>query len=582
MIINSNKIKDYSSGRDYNICDSSFSPFYSTIGLCLSNNCSGINELWFNYNRVCRTLWDEFMHCTVLYDAENSSIINSDFSEGGSLSFFDTDCFSAEILWDDVILFFSKSEHLGRFWLDFTRKNCFVFRGYSLNDIDNRDPDEQVPFAVVVNVTCGNATECNGTLNIENENGRISFNFAFAALNFDIESLINKVTSDIDINKASKACNDWLEECLDLCSFTAEDDYEACVISKAALGLIQNLTKGQGMLDGYVSSFPSRGSYPTHFLWDSCFQNIAYELMNPKFAKDAILCLLDNERCDGKIGQFICSTWIRPHFSQPALVGWATLRYVKKTGDISFLKHILPKLEKNNNWWLTSRITSCGLVCCPHGLETGQDDSPRFDNGTTISVDMNSYLLNQMRCTSKLFSIIGNKEKSEYWNKKSDEFSKLIIEYLYDEKSNMFYDISPDDHKFINVLCCSNLLPLWAGVTLDDERKHMMIRDYLLNSDYFFGDIPFPSVAYSDDNYNSKAWWRGPTWLPIAQLMLEILDEYGFRDEMITAAKRLYNMILKDGNLRELFDSQSGKGLGAFEQGWSCAIFLGLNKMIYG
>ena len=93
-----------------------------------------------------------------------------------------------------------------------------------------------------------------------------------------------------------------------------------------------NLTKAPGNLSRCVSAFPSRGGYPTHFMWDIAFQNLAYELMDEKTAADTLLQLAYAIRPDGKIPQFLCSTWARPHFAQPALLGWAAERYTERVG----------------------------------------------------------------------------------------------------------------------------------------------------------------------------------------------------------------------------------------------------------
>ena len=103
-----------------------------------------------------------------------------------------------------------------------------------------------------------------------------------------------------------------------------------------------------------------------------------------------------------------------------------------------------------------------------------------------------------------------------------------------------------------------------------------MIEDYLLNERYFFGKVPFPSVAYCEETYDPAHWWRGPTWMPVAWLMLETLETYGYRKERALAATRLYEILKTDGALHELFDSRTGEGLGCAEQGWTAAIFIRL------
>ena len=60
--------------------------------------------------------------------------------------------------------------------------------------------------------------------------------------------------------------------------------------------------------------------------------------------------------------------------------------------------------------------------------------------------------------------------------------------------------------------------------------------------------------------------------------MLETLRKYGYNAEADEAGNRLLAVIEKDKKMRELFNSQTGEGLGSEEQGWTCAIFAALTK----
>ena len=64
--------------------------------------------------------------------------------------------------------------------------------------------------------------------------------------------------------------------------------------------------------------------------------------------------------------------------------------------------------------------------------------------------------------------------------------------------------------------------------------------------------------------------------------MLETLEKFGCTAEKEEAQRRLYQMLLRDVSMHELFHSRTGEGLGSEEQGWTCAIFLKLCKLING
>ena len=98
------------------------------------------------------------------------------------------------------------------------------------------------------------------------------------------------------------------------------------------------------------------------------------------------------------------------------------------------------------------------------------------------------------------------------------------------------------------------------------------------DKNYLFGDIPFPSVAYNEPTYDAAHWWRGPTWMSEAWLMLETLQKFGYQKEYAEAADRLFRMLLADGGMHELFNSRTGEGMGYEQQGWTCATYLALLK----
>lgn len=582
MILNSSTVLQYlNQNSEYKTKEESYSPFNSTVGLCARAGERGIGELYLNYNRASRAVWNRLADFDAALNQTASDFCGLVFGEEVvKLAFFGVDAFVLESALP-LTLFAEKSDKLQSLWQVSQGGNTAVYRGYCLN-CDDRDPDETVPVAVALCVKNGDfAAEGERVLLIP-QNGKVTVAFAMETLDVDEERLLQKVQSaPASAGEAKALCEQWVREMLKNLDLTLPTEGEAKLAARAIGGLLQNVAEAQGNLAGYISSFPNRGTYPTHFLWDSCFQNLAYEVMNPDLAADSLLCLAATQRVDGKYGQFNCSTWIRPHYTQPALVGWAALRLAKLTGDTDFIKKILPSLERNNRWWFAQRMTPCGLICCPHGLETGQDDSPRFDNGTTISVDMNSYLLNQMRATAALALMIGETEKADAWQQKADAFGARMVELLYDEETGLFFDLMPNTLERVKIVASSDLLALWAGVPLSEEKTEAMIQNYLLNPAHLFGDIPFPSIGYRESCYEASSWWRGPTWLPIAWLMLELLQAKGHAEEAKAAAERLYRILIKDGELHELFNSQTGEGLGSVEQGWSCAVFLRLASELF-
>lgn len=569
--------------------DVSYSPLFSTIGLTSPDDFCGIESIFLNYNRASRAIWTPFISFEEGLMRVPSSMDRLCFANDGKkavIAFYGCDRFMVETENTDCFeICGAPADASEDIWVEAKSEDCVIVRGYSCNS-DVRDPDQLVPYMAGVKAIRGSICEkdCKITAKADAD-GKICIAFVMEALDISKDSIIGKMNqAPGSAEAAAQIAREWFMEMLGDFETEVGGEKEKEILAHAIKGLLFNATLGQGQLGNYVSAYPSRGTYPTHFLWDTCFQNLALEYLNPRLAKDSLLLFAKCQRADGKYAQFLCSTWSRPHEAQPALVGWATMRIVANSAekDMEFIRTMFESLEKNNNWWLNQRMTRYGVIYCPHGLETGQDDSPRFDNGPVLAVDMNSYLLNQMRATAELAELLGLAPSAAAWNKKADCLAENMIKVLYDAKENMFFDAEAKTGKRQSLWTSSGFLPLWAGVDIGKEKASCMIKTHMLDEKRFFGKIPFPCVAYDQEAYQPEKWWRGPAWMSLDWLMLETLEKYGFKEAHAKVCRTYYEMILNDGQLRELFNSQTGEGLGAYDQGWTAAVFVKLNKILCG
>ncbi len=571
---------------NYEVYQNSFSPLYSNFGLGLDSAFAGIRTLFLHYNRATRSLYEPllgFPGKVISYIPRADKVVYETEAGIFEMSFYEKDCVSVSCkTQSNVNIFVTETGTCGKLWTSHEADDTLILQGYSQNG-DERDPDKEVAVSAGVRVIKGKLINENGKFYASPVDGEIVLAFAFDVMNVSADEIKSKLLrAPRNIEIASENIRLWIAETIKNLNIELKDDKASVVFVKALITLIFNLTVAPGNLDGFISSFPNRGGYPTHFMWDSCFQNLAYELMNEKIAEDSLLLLCENIRPDGKIPQFLCSTWFRPHDAQPALLGWAAKRFFEQTNDIEFIKRIFAPLENNNRWWLTNRITRFGVIKCADGLETGQDNSPRFDKGTVLAVDMNSYLLNQVKITAHFARLLSLEDKAAYWESVAEKLNDSMIKYLYDEEKNLFFDADAVTGEKQSLITSSGLIPLWAGVKIEESKIKAMINNYLLNPVYFYGNVPFPSVAYTEEVYDPKDWWRGPTWMPEAWLMTEILKKFGFEAEYRQSIEKLYNILLEDGVLHELFNSETGAGMGNVEQGWTAAVFIKLHMLLNG
>ncbi len=567
---------------DYSQAQTSFSPFYSDLGFGFDER-AGAAALYLHYNRRMTTLNDWLPLPGEPLEREQTALYVRQLLPNGTARF----AFCGRNTWlieasglGTLGFRFNASGTIQEIRREETAQGYILYDGY-LPTKDKRDPDDVFPFVLGLRVIRGSC-RCDDSADSllvlsPDEDGHLLAAFSANMLDVDHERIVQMLAAaPCSLDDAIQRSREWLDAVLGELDFEAPDPAESAVLARAALTLAFNACEAPGMLAGRVSAFPNREHYPVHYLWDTCFQNLALEHMEPRLAEDSLRLLTENLRGDGKMYHFIASTWSRPKGSQPPLVGWAGLRLVHQREYLDLAKHLLPVLMMNNQWWLTQRMTHYGIISCPEPLETGWDDTPRLDSGPILPLDMNSHLLLQMRCCVELAKRIGDYATQACALAMAKKLARRMVELLYDEQANLFKDVLVATGEKLPIKTPACFLPLLAEVPIPEDKARRMIEDYLLNPDYFFGKVPFPSVAYDEPTYDPDGFWRGPTWMPIAYLMLEVLRKYDYQAEAHQAAKRLYDIMIADGQLRELFNSRTGEGKGAFQQGWTAAILLRL------
>lgn len=565
---------------DFSTAAQALSPFFSNVGLGIANR-PGIDALHLYYNRRATTLGPGWLTFTDEPCYPRTGVLGvSQQSATGSaeIAFFRRDAWMVDSRGMGGAVLRIGGPKVRDSWVELRRPGAIVWR-LNVKTPEPRDPDTTFPVWLGVAVQRGTivsdpADSRDIAIGADGEGG-IVLGFAVRILEGAADRLVEDlvaVTTSIDAARSQTA--EWLERILGGWTPPDGDAPQSVMLAKAVHGLLSNGVEAPGLLAGRVAAFPNRATYACHYLWDSCFQNLAWEQINPALAADSLLLLTENLRADGKLGMFVCSTWLRPGESQPPLVGWAAVRLIHCARDVALARQLLPALRRNNAWWRAQRGTCGGLIAGAGPMETGWDDTPRFDGGPVIAVDLNAYLLLQLRACAELAVLCGEDGAAEA--REAEAFAALLVAQLFDRERGLFFDRLVATGEFVRLATPACFLPLLAGVGLPESLQRQIIREHLLNPHKFFGPFPFPSVAYDEANYQPGKWWRGPVWLPVAYLMLDVLSAHGFADERKEAARRLLAMLMTDGNLRELFNSQTGEGLGSQQQGWTAAVALRL------
>jgi len=382
----------------------------------------------------------------------------------------------------------------------------------------------------------------------------------------------------IDSSVSEAASLGWLTTALDEFTFKGIPRGLRTHYARAAYQILSNTKSPRGQI-GRFACFPARGRYCAHYLWDACFTNLGVAQFNERLAEDFLIALCENQEPDGKIPQFVCATWNRPGESQPPLVAWSAWRLYEQFGNKELIRDVYQPVCRCVEWWFAERDEdNDGLVEYQHALESGWDNSPRFDRGRIAAVDLNAYLNREMRILAKMAPVLARDQEAAEWERRANEHARLIYKRLFDREDGVFYDRLVSEDRLHKVLTPASFTPLWAEVRLPREVAHRMIARYLVNPKRFFGSRPFPVVAYSDPNYKPDNWWRGPVWPNIAWAMTEVLRIHGFHREHREAVRKLVGMMTRHDELNELYSSATGEPLGAPGLCWGDAIFMNLAR----
>ncbi len=343
----------------------------------------------------------------------------------------------------------------------------------------------------------------------------------------------------------------------------------------AVMTLLRNTIRPQPE-QGYGSSygpysitFPSRGFYEAGWIWDSAFHAMAFaQLGLIDYAKSNLRAMFHGQ--DEKTGAvFFKHPDSMVEGAQPPFFSWAVYQVYHQDPDRAFLEEFYPKLKAWSNWWYANRLRTVirngqrtELFGWNGGLESGWDNSPRWDNVDVrrlVSPDLNAELLMDLRALQWMAGELGRPEEVRAWREQAETLSRNMVQGLYDSEDGLFYDVHIDDGSFHRVKTPACFLPLWAGVPLDTARVKQMIEGWLLNAEAFFGKYPFPTVAYNEATYTPRFYWRGPVWLNLAYFMTDILYQYGYSDEAMAARDRLLNMVIDKDHIYEYYNSKTGK-----------------------
>ena len=360
-----------------------------------------------------------------------------------------------------------------------------------------------------------------------------------------------------------------------------------------------------GIMTDEVSQMPyfTGYSYRTLYDWDQYFESIVQIYMGwpDTYLKNGVLIFLQNQRPDGFIvrsvpgNEFHDNEHVKPFLAQISLMA------CREYGDTKWIlqKDVFARLKKYLDYWLVQMDSNNnGLsewMSAPHtGMDNQIERAGLWLDRVSEGVDLNCYLVREMRAFAKLAEMGGNKKLAAEYRKKAEERAERIRSMMWDEEDGFFYDLktNPDSlmdrynkiarvnfykkkGAFVPVRSISAFTTLFAEVATP-EQAHRMVTEYLMNPNEFWSPWPLPALAKSETWYSTDYMpgdvgcsWRANTWIPTNYMVYHGLRYYGMNQIASLVAYYTQKLVKTAGN-REYYNAETGEGCGLDPfWGWS-------------
>jgi len=314
---------------------------------------------------------------------------------------------------------------------------------------------------------------------------------------------------------------------------SAGDPRLARLYSKACGVLKVNAMTPEGKI-AHRWTTPDRWPHRHMWLWDSAFHAPAYAHLDPAWGEDALLAVLDMQRADGFIAHMMTPVQTS-EITQPPILAWACWQVFEISQDRAFLRAAYPALCRYLEWDLRNRDWNRngllgwlieGRPLCRSG-ESGMDNSSRFDGeGPWDSIDLNTYVANDMRHVVRIARELGRHAEAVQWEGRADALSARVNRLLWDEETGFYYDRSVRG-ELLRLKSNAGLLPLLAGIPTAGQAARLV--EHLTDVREFWAPFPVPTIALDEPSHEPDM-WRGPTWINVNAMIRLGLLRYGYAD----------------------------------------------------
>ena len=151
---------------------------------------------------------------------------------------------------------------------------------------------------------------------------------------------------------------------------------------------------------------------------------------------------------------------------------------------------------------------------------------------------------------------------------------------MFDKESGYFYDLQINEDGSEKKLLVNRgkgpegWIALWAKMATKEEADKVV--ENMLDGNKFNTTVPFGTASQDNPSFSANQYWRGPVWLDQALYGVEALQNYGYYDQAVTSAKKMFNNaegLMGDGPIRENYNPLTGEGLHTKNFSWSASAY---------
>lgn len=331
-------------------------------------------------------------------------------------------------------------------------------------------------------------------------------------------------------------------------------EYQALLSKALSVMRVNTLSKEGGIRQHWTT--PDRTPHRWMWLWDSCYHSFGVNLVvhptpttGVTLGWESVRSFLGTADSEGGSAWEILPTALHQKVdqTQPPLLAWAVWENylaAKEAGVetkelLRRLNYSAPKLAAYLRWDVMHRgdlTHKTPLLCWSGGIESGMDNSPRFDflpNRQMAAVDFSVFFARDASFLAKICHELGDAACESEWLNTSLKVSSAVHNMLWDEENGLYLDrmVTEDQSIFSEVKAVTGLLPMWLNDIPKDRVPKLLaaIRD----PRKFGTKVPLASVARSTPSFSTDM-WRGPMWINTNYMISLALLE---RDEKAEALK---------------------------------------------